>query len=74
MQVTNKGVWTLVRVTVGVSTDHKRQIPTRGVVTIEGHSTDRGKRIVEKGRYMISCVLVDLELLRHTRARFSQTK
>ena len=59
---------------MGVSTDHKRQIPTRGVVTIEGHSTDRGKRIVENGRYMISCVLVDLELLRHTRTRFSQTK
>ena len=60
---------------MGVSTDHKRQIPTRGVVTIEGHSTDREKRIVEKGRYMmISCVLVDLELLRHTRTRFSQTK
>ena len=49
MQATNKGVWTLVRVTVGVSTDHKRQIPTRGVVTIERHSTGRGKRIVEKG-------------------------
>lgn len=74
MQATNKGVWTLVRVTVGVSTDHKRQIPTRGVVTIEGQSMDTGKRIVEKGRYMISFVLVDLELLRHTRTRFSQTK
>ena len=49
MQATNKGVWTLVRVTVGVSTDNKRQIPTRGVVTIERHSTGRGKRIVEKG-------------------------
>ena len=74
MQATNKGVWTLVRVTVGVSTDHKRELPTRGVVTIEGHSTGRRKRIVEKGTYMISFVLVDLERLRHTRTRFSQTK
>ena len=61
MQATNKGVWTLVRVTVEVSTDHKRRSRyKRG-------GTGTGKRIVEKGRYMRG-----LNTFRRT--RFSQTK